>query len=208
MPRILIVYGTTDGHTRKIAAALASTLRGASCSVDVMDARHVVAGLGTEGCDGVIVAASIHAGGYPRSVKRWVRSHVEALNARPGAFVSVCLRILEERPEARREVNAIMQQFLRRTGWFEAAGKTVAGALPYTRYGWLKKWIMKRIAAKTGGGTDTRRDYEYTDWDDLRAFARSFADRVTVSALVENLAAPVPPPLTSRRPGGQGIARA
>jgi menaquinone-dependent protoporphyrinogen oxidase len=52
--------------------------------------------------------------------------------------------------------------------------KFVAGALPYTRYNWLKRWIMRRIVAKAGGDTDTTRDFEYTDWEDLRAFARTF----------------------------------
>jgi len=39
---------------------------------------------------------------------------------------------------------------------------------------------MKRVVAKVAGDTDTTRDYEYTDWDDLRAFAREFAGRVEV----------------------------
>jgi menaquinone-dependent protoporphyrinogen oxidase len=34
---------------------------------------------------------------------------------------------------------------------------------------------MKRIVAKAGGDTDTTRDYEYTDWEDLRRFAQDFA---------------------------------
>jgi menaquinone-dependent protoporphyrinogen oxidase len=33
---------------------------------------------------------------------------------------------------------------------------------------------MKRIVAKAGGNTDTSCDYEYTDWNDLRAFANEF----------------------------------
>ncbi len=31
--------------------------------------------------------------------------------------------------------------------------------------------------ARTGGDTDWTRDFEYTDWDDLRAFAHSFQER-------------------------------
>ncbi len=181
MSRILVLYGTTDGHTRKIAQVLAGSLRREGCVTDLVDARETI--VTPELYDGVIVAASVHAQGYQRSVKRWVRAHAEALNARPGAFVSVCLGVLEQRPEVRREVNEIMQRFLRRTGWYEAFGKTIAGALPYTRYGWLKKRVMKRIAAKAGGGTDTTRDYEYTDWEDLRAFATGFAARVTARAV-------------------------
>ena len=33
---------------------------------------------------------------------------------------------------------------------------------------------MRRIAGNYGGDTETSRDFEYTDWDDVRAFARTF----------------------------------
>jgi len=35
MTRILVVYATTDGHTAKIAAAVANTLRARGATVDV-----------------------------------------------------------------------------------------------------------------------------------------------------------------------------
>jgi menaquinone-dependent protoporphyrinogen oxidase len=68
-----------------------------------------------------------------------------------------------------------MDRFLARYGWRPAITKLVAGALLYTRYGWLKRRMMKRIVAKAGGDTDTTRDFEYTDWNDLRDFAEDFA---------------------------------
>ena len=178
MSRILILYGTTDGHTRKIAAALRCVLTWEGGRVDVIDAHVVSRHIRPGDYDGVVVAASIHIGGYQRAVKRWVRAHAEGLNGMPSAFVSVCLGILEQRSEARREVQRILQRFLDRSGWRPLMTRTVAGAVRYTRYGWVKKWVMKRIAAKAGGGTDTTRDYEYTDWDDVRAFAREFAGRL------------------------------
>ena len=33
---------------------------------------------------------------------------------------------------------------------------------------------MKLIAKKQGGDTDTLRDHEYTDWDDLKHFVEEF----------------------------------
>ena len=45
--------------------------------------------------------------------------------------------------------------------------------------------MMKRIVAKAGGGTDTTRDYEYTDWNDLRVFAHEFLNVVPVGELIE-----------------------
>ena len=123
----------------------------------------------------MLVAASIRAGRYQQAVTRWVQRHAEGLNLMPSAFVSVCLGIVERRPEARAEVRQIMNRFLRANGWQPAVTKMVAGALLYTQYGWLTRWFMKRIVTKAGGDTDTTRDYEYTDWNDLRTFAREFA---------------------------------
>ena len=37
-PNILIIYGTTEGHTQTIAAAMARTLRGAGADVDLVNA--------------------------------------------------------------------------------------------------------------------------------------------------------------------------
>ena len=50
----------------------------------------------------------------------------------------------------------------------------------YTHYGWLKRLMMKRIVGKAGGSTDTTRDHEYTDWNDLRNFAREFTKRLAI----------------------------
>jgi len=77
-----------------------------------------------------------------------------------------------------------VQRFLDKCGWRPTTHRLIAGAVLYTRYSWLKKWMMKRIVAKAGGGTDTTRDYEYTDWNDLRAFAREFLNVVPVGELI------------------------
>jgi menaquinone-dependent protoporphyrinogen oxidase len=176
MTHILIVYGTTDGHTRKVAQVIAENLRAQRCSVDVVDAAGMLRRLSPESYDGVIVAASVHIGDYQRTVANWVRTHAQMLNLLPTAFLSVCLAVLEQGTKPRQEVLRIMRRFLERCGWRPTITKMVAGALPYTRYGWLKRLMMKRIVAKAGGDTDTTRDYEYTDWNDLRTFSRDFAE--------------------------------
>lgn len=183
MTHILILYGTTDGHTRKIAQVLAENLRAQFCSVDIMDAAGTLRRFNPESYDGVIVAASVHIGDYQRPVANWVRAHAQTLNLLPTAFLSVCLAVLEPGPKPRQEILRIMRRFLDRCGWRPTITKMVAGALLYTRYGWLKRLMMKRIVAKAGGDTDTTRDYEYTDWNDLRTFSREFAE-LTAQRLV------------------------
>lgn len=178
MARILVLYGTTDGHTRKIAERLGGALRDAGCAAEVVEARRAGTAVIPDYYDGVMVAASIHAGGYQRAVRRWVQWHAAGLNDRPSAFVSVCLGVLEQRPEAQRAVREILERFLQRAGWRPEVTQTVAGALPYTRYNWFKKWALRRMAAKAGMQTDTSRDYEFTDWGQVRALAQDFAARV------------------------------
>ena len=83
MKHILIVFGTTDGHTRKVAKVLAEDLRALRCCVDIEDAASDMRRLSPEGYDGVIVAASVHIGAYQRFVGRWVRTHASMLNDMP-----------------------------------------------------------------------------------------------------------------------------
>jgi menaquinone-dependent protoporphyrinogen oxidase len=182
MSRVLVLYGTTEGQTAKIAGAIASTLRANGIEVDVVEAS--MDDPRADDYAGVVVAASVHASRYQRSVQQWVQNNREALAGKPSAFISVCLGVLQWQPDVQREVNAIVDRFLMTTGWRPMWTKSVAGALPYTKYGWLTRWIMQRIAAKAGGDTDTTRDYEYTDWQDVRAFAERFG-RVVAAPVVD-----------------------
>jgi menaquinone-dependent protoporphyrinogen oxidase len=175
MSRILFVFGTTDGHTAKVVATAADALRADGESVDVVEAPPEGPGPRPEEYHAVLVAASVHAGGYQRAVFRWVRTHADALNPMPTGFLTVCLAVLEDNPRSQKDLAGIVQRFVVKTGWRPSLRKYVAGALLYTKYGWVKRFIMKRIATKTGGDTDTSRDYVYTDWGDLSATVRAFA---------------------------------
>lgn len=181
MKSVLVLYATTDGQTAKIAHVLATTLRQTGCLVDLCDVRDTPR-VTAVAYDAVIVAAAVQAGGYKKQVRSWVSQHHVPLSTKPTAFVSVCLAVLEHRREAQDALQRILQSFFRATGWAPTEVQIVAGALPFTKYGWLKKRIMRRIARRAGGGTDITRDYEYTDWDGVRRFAREFAER---QALVE-----------------------
>ena len=183
MTRILIVYGTTDGHTATIARRLADTFRTRGADTDVVSLCK--ASPRPQGYDGVVVAASVHAGTYQPEVRQWVRTHAPPLADMPGAFVSVCLGMLQSDPNVLEDVADTIRRFLASAGWEPTVVKPVAGAVLYTHYGWLKRRVMRRIVAKAGGATDTSRDYEYTDWRDLERFASDFA------ALVERRAAEV-----------------
>ena len=78
MTRILVVYATTDGHTAKVAAAIADTLCAHNATVDVRQVGQ--APRVPDGYDGVVVAAPVR-GGKDLKFIRWVRAHATVLNA-------------------------------------------------------------------------------------------------------------------------------
>ncbi|HKP30787.1 MAG TPA: flavodoxin domain-containing protein [Gemmatimonadales bacterium] len=172
MPRLLVVYGTTDGQTGKVTDFLAAEWSRLGARVDRFEAEAAPADL--SGYDGVIVAASVHAGGYQQPVIGWVQSHAAILGAMPSAFISVSLGILQKDPAVRRDLDGILGRFVRESRWHPGMVKEVAGALKYREYGWLKRRVMRYMAAKAGGSTDTSRNHEYTDWADLRRWAGAF----------------------------------
>jgi menaquinone-dependent protoporphyrinogen oxidase len=178
MSRILVLYGTSEGHTAKVARAIAARLAASGVDADVQEA--VIGDPLPAAYDGVVVAASLHAGGYQKAVSKWLRNHAKEFGPRPTAFVSVCLAVLSRDEKTRDEARAIPHRYVDRLGWQPTMIKVVAGALPYTKYNFFVRWMMKRIVAGAGGDTDTSRDYEYTDWQDLRAFADRFAAIVKV----------------------------
>jgi menaquinone-dependent protoporphyrinogen oxidase len=181
MARILVLYGTNEGHTEKVATVIGNTLIENGCDADVVKAGTIDPAMSTY--DGVIVAASIHGGRFQGAVVDCVRRHAAAISSKPNAFINVCLAVLQKNdPKVTADLAMIVNRFAKDSGWTPAIVKPVAGALLYTRYNFLMRWIMKRIVAKAGGDTDTSRDYVYTDWEDVKAFARDFGRRLPAAA--------------------------
>ncbi|THE63897.1 protoporphyrinogen oxidase [Salinadaptatus halalkaliphilus] len=176
--RVLVCYASSEGQTATIADRMRAVLEREGDAVDRVDLAAVPADLDVGSYDGVVVGASIHRGSHQRNATAFVRSHRETLNRLPSAFFSVSLTAAHDAPEDRRPATDLLEAFLAETGWNPDTTLSVAGALKYSEYGLLTRFVMRHIAGKTGRDTDTSRDYEYTDWDDVEAFTLEFATRV------------------------------
>lgn len=178
MARMLIAYGTSDGHTAEVAASIADLLRSRAHEARAVELGGMEVPVPEE-YDGVIVGASVHRGRHQAAVERFVRLHRETLGRRATGFFSVSLALADGSADGRREAERYVDEFVRRTGWRPGMVACVAGALRYSRYGWLERWIMQRIARYKGSpDTDTSRDYVYTDWRDVKRFAEELAAAV------------------------------
>ena len=170
MARIVVVYGTTEGQTGRIAAFLGELIRAHGGDVDVVDLKRLDLP-SLEAYDGVIVGASIHMGKHERFVADFVRRNRVVIDRRPSAFFSVSLAAHGDIENAERYVD----EFEKETGWRPGRVALVGGALLYTQYGFVKRRVLRKIAMDKGNlATDTSRDWVYTEWDGVASFAEDF----------------------------------
>jgi menaquinone-dependent protoporphyrinogen oxidase len=177
MPRILLLYATTEGQTALIAERIAHTLREKGHNVEMLPADTNQPDLNPAAYDGVMVGASIHYGHHPAYLHKLICRHREVLATRPCAFFSVSLSAGGPRPKPA-AAQRYLDKFMRKTGWHPQVTISFAGALKYSVYGPIKRRVMIVFMTLGGGETDTSRDYEYTDWAAVERFAGAFAQRV------------------------------
>jgi menaquinone-dependent protoporphyrinogen oxidase len=174
MPRCLIIHATTEGQTRKVATCIAETLRAEGLEVRVHEGPETAPP--PEGYDGVLLGGSIHVGKFQSSVTKWAKAHHGALADLHDGFFGVCMTAASDDPEKKNEVRGYVDSFMAATDWRPDRVAMFAGALAFTQYGVIKRWLMRAIASKGDPPiTDTSHDYEFTNWEDVQGFARQFA---------------------------------
>jgi menaquinone-dependent protoporphyrinogen oxidase len=182
MGNVLVLYASFDGQTERIARRMAEALASAGHDVRVLTAASAEAARAIERSDAVLVGGAIRRGRHAPYLERLAKRSCAALAARPNAFFSVSLSAGgsgKQRADAERCVD----EFVKRTGWRPQAHALIAGALPYSRYNPFLRLMMRLIVSMAHGDTDTSRDYEYTDWAGVDAFARAFARRLVTARI-------------------------
>lgn len=183
MKPILIVYATREGHTRLVAEHIAEFLRARRFSVELYDARDTQNQPRVDGFSAVLLAASLHLAKHEKEMQQFIARERSALRTLPTAFLSVSLsaagaqdttRSPEHRQQALRELEKCTDTLFEKARWRPGHTEFVAGALMYTHYNPLVRWVMKRIAQKQGASTNTDRDHVFTDWLALDRFVESF----------------------------------
>ncbi|HME08669.1 MAG TPA: flavodoxin domain-containing protein [Bryobacteraceae bacterium] len=179
MKPVLVLYATRQGHTRHVAEYVAKAVQARGVPADVVDSAHIPSGFALGAHSAAILVASVHLGRHEPEMTRFVKLHLAELESIPAAFLSVSLSEAgaedvsapsERREQAASDVKRMIDTFLSETGWHPARIKAVAGALLYTKYNFLLRLVMKRIARQAGGAIDTSNDREYTDWTALDQF--------------------------------------
>ena len=176
MVSFLVIYGTGEGQTAKVADRIAGVLDERGHDVTTVDAGERPADLAVGSFDAVLVGASIHAGRHQRAVRKFVTANRETLAQKPTAFFQVSLSSADE--ESEEEAAGYVEAFVEATDWHPDRIGLFGGALRFSQYGFLMRAMMKRVARKAYPEADTSGDVEFTDWESVTAFADDFGSFV------------------------------
>lgn len=174
MARVLIVYSTTDGHTRTICGRLREVIERQAHQVRLLPVGEV-ADRDLEPCDRIVVGASIRYGRHRPDVLAFIERNAPLLNRKASAFFSV--NVVARKPEKNRpDTNPYVRKLLGRIAWQPQQVAVFAGKIDYPRYSAVDRMVIRFIMWLTGGPTDPKAVVEFTDWREVEAFAGRIAN--------------------------------
>ncbi len=174
MKTVAIVYHSKYGQTEKICHYIRNRLIDQGFGVEVLNIDAPEKPELEKSVSAVIVAAPVYAGQFSKDLIRWVKNRKPALIARETAFFSVSLNSADRRPQARKDDDRLLLEFIKATSWSPNFIASIAGAIKYKDYWWPIRYVLRRISRDAGGPLDTSQNYEMTDWTVVDEFVDSF----------------------------------
>jgi menaquinone-dependent protoporphyrinogen oxidase len=171
---LLVLYGTTDGHTRRIARHVTGTLATLGHGVEMLDAGDAE-GTDPASFSGALLTGSVHLGGFQKALANFAHAHRMALNAMPTLFLPVSLSAAGREAGDWTGLERIVADFVAATGWTPARIEHVAGAYLPSVYDVVRAWGMRRMLAERDPGADPGVDRVYTDWPKLAEIVTDWA---------------------------------
>lgn len=189
--RTLLVYGTTEGHTRALCQFAGRVLRDAKHLATVEEVGPDVDHPDPRAYDAVVLAGSLYVGRFQPNLVRYAQTHHAALNERPSAFLAISLCAAGLNPDDWASADDCTAQFAHETLWTPRAIHQAAGAIKYSEYDFFKRLVLKQLAARRSKGMKGPEN-DLTDYDALGAFVLEFIEDAARPASA-SVAAPLSP---------------
>ena len=171
MSGTLIIYSSTDGHTKTICLKILNSLKDPDL-VNIIPLDEVET-FDLSKYNKIIIGASIRYGKHNSKVINFVKKNIKMLNLKKTAFFSVNV-VARKLGKNLPNTNPYVIKFLRDTNWKPKKVGVFAGKVDYPNYNFINKYVIRFIMMITKGPTDTKNSYEFTNWDTVKKFALEF----------------------------------
>lgn len=163
--KVLIVYGTIEGHTAKIAQFVEQKAQEMGHDVSLFDTTKRRAPVALEDVDRVVLAASVHERRHPQEFEVFVTAHRELLMERPTLMLSVSLSAAFE--DGMAEAREYLIEMKMRTDFTPGEEVLVAGAVKTSSYDYFASQILRHVVLRDRDYDPGQGDHDFTDWDAL-----------------------------------------
>ena len=165
----LIIYSSTDGQTKKICEKIKENLpSGNKFKLISLDEALY---FNLEKCEKIIIGASIRYGRHNKKVLDFITKNKNILDLKKTAFFSVNV-VARKEEKSTPETNPYVLNFLKKTNWKPDKLSVFAGKVDYPNYNFFNKIVIRFIMMITKGPTDINNSYEFTNWENVRKFAK------------------------------------
>ena len=172
---VLIVFGSTEGHTAKLARFAADRLRGRGLPVTLCSTAEADRGFEPRDFDTTFIAASLHWTRYQNAVTDFAQMHAGDLNRSRSAFISASLSAAQVSQPGGVTLEDCDRRFQDETGWTPKAIHHAAGGIRHSAYDYFKALTAHMLAEARGERSEGADYYELTDYPALAAFVEQFA---------------------------------
>ena len=168
MSGYLIIYSSTDGHTKSICKKIVESLSN-------QDFVKIISLSEVEKIDllkfnKIIIGASIRYGKHSKELYKFIELNKDILNNKKSIFFSV--NVVARKPEkSEPNTNPYIKKFLKISQWQPKKIGVFAGKVDYPNYRFFDKYAIKLIMYLTNGPTDTSLSYEFTNWQKVKEFS-------------------------------------
>ncbi len=169
MGNSLVIYSSTDGHTKSICERIINFSDNEN-KVKIVSLNEA-ANFNLSEFNKIIIGASIRYGKHSKDLYKFIELNKSILDSKDGIFFSVNV-VARKSEKNTPDTNPYIKKFLKISKWSPKKIGVFAGKVDYPKYGFLDKYIIKFIMFITKGPTDTSKSYEFTDWSKVDNFAK------------------------------------
>ncbi len=172
MKNVLIIYWSHDGHTARISRRICEVIEAEghkATMMHVMEAERE--GVDLDSYDIILLGCAIRYGEFNKQFVNFVNKNKAKLDAKPNSMFNITA-IARNPEKATVAGNVYARKFMENNPWKPHEMKCFAGKVDYPNCGPVDGFLIRLIMMMTKGPTDKHSVNDFTNWDDVEAYAR------------------------------------